>query len=245
MFGASTGARACWLVISDQIRANGVRAREILANLSAWLVATPSTLAQDWALAALQSPLAALRRPSPYMRERRDFMVQAADELAPARRRADRLRRDVLRAARLPRPRRRAVRPAPQRHPREGRREGLGRRLRAPPLGRRRRDPVRRLRGGREGAARYGTWQRLSYGSKDVKELAVFIDRVRARITKQGQLGSSAPAAAATPARRRRTRSGRASARRRATTRSTASTRRRSPRRGGASSRTRATRRSA
>ena len=83
MFGASTGARACWMVISDQIRANGVRAREILANLSAWLVATPSTLAQDWALAALQSPLAALRRPSPYMRERRDFMAQAADELAP------------------------------------------------------------------------------------------------------------------------------------------------------------------
>jgi phosphoenolpyruvate carboxylase len=49
-------------------------------------------------------------------------------------------------------------------------------------------------------AARYGTWQRLSYGSKDVKELSVFIDRVRARITKQGRLGSSAPAAAATPA---------------------------------------------
>ena len=59
-----------------------MKARDILANLSAWLVATPSTLAQDWALAALQSPLAALRRPSPYMRERRDFMAQAADELA-------------------------------------------------------------------------------------------------------------------------------------------------------------------
>ena len=43
-------------------------------------------------------------------------------------------------------------------------------------------------------AARYGTWQRLSYGSKDVKELAVFMDRVNARITKQGRLGSSAPA---------------------------------------------------
>ena len=82
MFGASTGARACWMVLSDEIRANGVKARDILANLSAWLVATPSTLAQDWALAALQSPLAALRRPSPYMRERRDFMAKAADELA-------------------------------------------------------------------------------------------------------------------------------------------------------------------
>ncbi len=70
------------MVISDQIKAGDVRAREILTNLSAWLVATPSTLAQDWALAALQSPLAALRRPSPYMRERRDFMAAAADELA-------------------------------------------------------------------------------------------------------------------------------------------------------------------
>src|ERR1019366_6202441 len=58
---------------SGQIKPGGVRAREIVANLSAWLVATPSTLAQDWALAALQSPLAALRRPSPHMRERRDF----------------------------------------------------------------------------------------------------------------------------------------------------------------------------
>ena len=57
--------------------------RDILANLSAWLIATPSTLTQDWALAALQSPLAAIRRPSPYMRERRDFMASAADELAP------------------------------------------------------------------------------------------------------------------------------------------------------------------
>ena len=80
---ASTGARACWLVMSDQVRAQGVRALDVLTNLSAWLVATPSTLAQDWALAALQSPLADLRRPSPYMRERRDFMLQAADELAP------------------------------------------------------------------------------------------------------------------------------------------------------------------
>ncbi len=146
MFGASTGTRACWMVISDQIRSNGVRAREILANLSAWLVATPSTLAQDWALAALQSPLAVLRRPSPYMRERRDFMVAGGRRARPARRRADRLRRHVLRPARFPGPRRRAVRPAPRRHPREGRREGLGRRLRAPPLGRRRRNPVHRVR---------------------------------------------------------------------------------------------------
>jgi phosphoenolpyruvate carboxylase len=53
--------------------------------------------------------------------------------------------------------------------------------------------PFAAFAGGRDAAARYGTWQRLSYGSKDVKELAVFIDRVRARITKQARLGSSAP----------------------------------------------------
>ena len=39
----------------------------------------------------------------------------------------------------------------------------------------------------------YGTWQRLSYGSKDVSELAVFMDRVRARIESRGHAGSSAP----------------------------------------------------
>ncbi|HET9693163.1 MAG TPA: phosphoenolpyruvate carboxylase, partial [Steroidobacteraceae bacterium] len=33
---------------------------------------------------------------------------------------------------------------------------------------------------------------RLSYGSKDVKELAVFMDRVRARIERQGRLGAAA-----------------------------------------------------
>ena len=193
MFGASTGARACWLVISDQIRSNGVRAREVLANLSAWLVATPSTLAQDWALAALQSPLAALRRPSPYMRERRDFMLRAADELAPlgvertdfggtfysplafpglVGEPFDRLRNGV--------------------HER-GRRQGLGGRVRAAALRRRRRHSVRGVcRWRRDAAARYGTWQRLSYGSKDVKELAVFMDRVRARIETQGRLGAGA-----------------------------------------------------
>ena len=197
MFGASTGARACWLVISDQIRANGVRAREILANLSAWLVATPSTLAQDWALAALQSPLAALRRPSPYMRERRDYMLKAADELAQlgvertdfggtfyaplafpglVGEPFDRLRNGVHEKA--------VVRDSVDAF------EFLL-------VGRRRRHPVRRVRGRPDGAARYGTWQRLSYGSKDVKELAVFMDRVRARIEKQGRLGLGAAAAAA------------------------------------------------
>lgn len=195
MFGASTGARACWAVISDQIKTGEVRAREILTNLSAWLVATPSTLAQDWALAALQSPLAALRRPSPYMRERRDFMAGAADELAPlgvertdfggtfyaplafpglVGEKFDRLRNGVHESAIV----KNSV------------------------------DTFEFLLSGAVGgipfaafagadSERYGTWQRLSYGSKDVKELAVFIDRVQARLTRQGRFGSSAPLQAA------------------------------------------------
>ena len=194
MFGASTGARACWLVISDQIRTNGVRAREILANLSAWLVATPSTLAQDWALAALQSPLAALRRPSPYMRERRDFMVQAADELRPL----GVERTDFGGTFYSP-----LAFPGLVGEPFDRLRNGIHEKavvkdsvdafelLLSGGVGG---IPFVAFAGGRESAGRFGTWQRLSYGSKDVKELAVFMDRVRARITKQGQLGSSAPA---------------------------------------------------
>ena len=192
MFGASTGARACWLVISDQIRSNGVRAREILANLSAWLVATPSTLAQDWALAALQSPLAALRRPSPYMRERRDFMLRAADDLAPLGVERtdfggtfysplafpgligepfDRLRNGVHEKA--------IVRNSVDAFEflLSGGVGGI---------------PFAAFAGGHDSADRYGTWQRLSYGSKDVKELGVFMDRVRTRIEKQGRIGAGA-----------------------------------------------------
>ncbi|HMM33419.1 MAG TPA: phosphoenolpyruvate carboxylase [Thermoanaerobaculia bacterium] len=199
MFGASTGARACWLVLSDQIRANGIRAREILANLSAWLVATPSTLAQDWALAALQSPLASLRRPSPYMRERRDYMVKAADDLAPL----GVTRTDFGGTFYAP-----LAFPGLVGEPFDRLRNGVRERAVVE-------DSVDAfellLSGGAGGipfvafagsdAARYGTWQRLSYGSKDVKELTVFIDRVKARIEAQGRLGSSAPAAqaAATP----------------------------------------------
>ncbi len=198
MFGASTGARACWMVISDQIRANGVRAREILANLSAWLVATPSTLAQDWALAALQSPLAALRRPSPYMRERRDYMLKAVDEIASlgvertdfggtfysplafpglVGEPFDRLRNGVHEKA--------IVRNSIDAFELllSGGVGGI---------------PFAAFAGG-AGADRYGTWQRLSYGSKDVKELAVFMDRVRARIEKQGRLGSCAAVTAVVP----------------------------------------------
>ncbi len=186
MFGASTGTRACWLVISDQIRANGVRAREILANLSAWLVATPSTLAQDWALAALQSPLAALRRPSPYMRERRDFMVRAADELRPL----GVERTDFGGTFYSP-----LAFPGLVGEPFDRLRNGIHEKavvkdsvdafelLLSGGVGG---IPFVAFAGGRDGAARFGTWQRLSYGSKDVKELAVFMDRVRSRITKQG-----------------------------------------------------------
>jgi N-succinyldiaminopimelate aminotransferase len=196
MFGASTGARACWLVISDQVRSNGVRAREILANLSAWLVATPSTLAQDWALAALQSPLAALRRPSPYMRERRDFMLKAADELAPL----GVERTDFGGTFYAP-----LAFPGLVGEPFDRLRNGVHERAVV-------RDsvdafelllsggvggiPFAAFAGGGDGSARYGTWQRLSYGSKDVKELAVFMDRVRARIEKQGRLGAGAAPAA-------------------------------------------------
>jgi len=187
------------MVISDQIRANGVRAREILANLSAWLVATPSTLSQDWALAALQSPLAVLRRPSPYMTERRDFMAKAADELAPL----GVERTDFGGTFYAP-----LAFPGLVGEPFDRLRGGIHERAVV-------KDSVDAfellLSGGVGGipfvafagsdAARYGTWQRLSYGSKDVKELSVFIDRVRARITKQGRLGSSAPAPSATAAR--------------------------------------------
>ena len=197
MFGASTGARACWLVMSDQIQVNGVRAREVIANLAAWLVATPSTLAQDWALAALQSPLAGLRRPSPYMRERRDFMVTAADEIAGlgvertdfggtfyaplafpglVGERFERLRHGLRERA--------TVRTAD---------DAFDFLLTAGVGG----IPFTAFAGRDPG--RFGTWQRLSYGSKDVSELAVFIDRVRRRIAQQGRLGSSAPAPAAVP----------------------------------------------
>ncbi len=197
MFGASTGARACWLVISDQIRSDGVKARQILANLSAWLVATPSTLAQDWALAALQSPLAALRRPSPYMRERRDFMARAADELAPL----GVERTDFGGTFYSP-----LAFPGLVGEPFDRLRNGIHEKavvkdsvdafelLLSGGVGG---IPFAAFAGGRGGAGRYGTWQRLSYGSKDVKELAVFMDRVRSRIAKQGRLGASAPAAVA------------------------------------------------
>jgi aspartate/methionine/tyrosine aminotransferase/phosphoenolpyruvate carboxylase len=200
MFGASTGARACWLVISDQIRSNGVRAREILANLSAWLVATPSTLAQDWALAALQSPLAALRRPSPYMRERRDYMLQAVDELAHL----GIERTDFGGTFYAP-----LAFPGLVGEPFDRLRNGVHERavvkdsidafelLLSGGVGG---IPFAAFAGSVAGAARYGTWQRLSYGSKDVKELAVFMDRVRTRIERQGRLGAGAAAPPSRPA---------------------------------------------
>ncbi len=199
MFGASTGARACWLVLSDQIREGGVRAREVLANLSAWLVATPSTLAQDWALAALQSPLAALRRPSPYMRARRDYMIRAADELAHL----GVERTDFGGTFYSP-----LAFPGLVGESFERLRNGVRERAIV-------RDSVDAfeflLAGGVGGipfaafsgsyADRYGTWQRLSYGSKDVSELEVFMDRVRERLEKKGREGAGAGATGAVGAR--------------------------------------------
>lgn len=201
MFGASTGARACWMIISDQVRSNGVRAREILANLSAWLVATPSTLAQDWALAALQSPLAALRRPSPYMRERRDYMLRAADALAHL----GIERTDFGGTFYAP-----LAFPGLVGEPFDRLRNGVHEKavvkdsvdafelLLSGGVGG---IPFAAFAGTPAGAARYGTWQRLSYGSKDVKELAVFMDRVQARIEQQGRLGAggAVPAQARDP----------------------------------------------
>src|SRR5262249_52370282 len=161
----------------DQIQQNGVRAREIIANLSAWLVATPSTLAQDWALAALQSPLAALRRPSPYMRERRDFMAQAADRLHAL----GVERSDFGGTLYAP-----LAFPGLVGEPFDRRKNGLRERA----VVRNSEDAFDFLLSAAVGgipfaafagshAAKYGTWQRLSYGSKDVGELAVFMDRVR------------------------------------------------------------------
>ena len=188
MFGASTGARACWVVLSDQIREGGVRAREVLANLSAWLVATPSTLAQDWALAALQSPLAGLRRPSPYMRERRDYMIEAADGLAHL----GVERTDFGGTFYSP-----LAFPGLVGESFERLRNGVRERAVV-------KDSVDAfellLAGGVGGipfaafagthAAQFGTWQRLSYGSRDVSELAVFIDRVRTCLELKGREGT-------------------------------------------------------
>ncbi len=195
MFGASTGARACWLVMSDRIRAGGVRAREVIANLSAWLVANPSTLAQDWALAALQSPLAGLRRPSPYMRERRDFMARAADSLASLG--VERTGFEGTFYAPLAFPGLvgatfdRARNGVHERAVVRGSEDAFEFLLTAGVGG----IPFTAF-GGSHGR-RYGTWQRLSYGSKDVKELAVFMARVRERMERQGRAGASAPLAIA------------------------------------------------
>lgn len=195
MFGASTGTRACWMVLSDQIRANGVRAREVVTNLSAWLVATPSTLSQDWALAALQSPLASLRRPSPHMRARRDFMIGAADALASL----GVERTDFAGTFYAP-----LAFPGLVGESFHRLRNGVWERA----VVRNSEDAFECLLAGGVGGipfaafsgrdpSRYGTWQRLSYGSKDVSELAVFMDRLQTLLERQGRFGSSAPASPA------------------------------------------------
>lgn len=188
MFGASTGARACWLVLSDQIRDNGVQALEILAHLSAWLVATPSTLAQDWALAALQSPLAGIRQPSPYMRARRDYMLGAADGLAHL----GVERTDFGGTFYAP-----LAFPGLVGEPFVRLRNGVSERAVVEGAV----DAFEFLLGGAVGGipftafagsdpAAYGTWQRLSYGSRDVNELEVVVDRIRSLLEDKGREGA-------------------------------------------------------
>ena len=209
--GLDRRARLLDRALRPDPRRRGVRAREILANLSAWLVATPSTLAQDWALAALQSPLAALRRPSPYMRERRDFMIGGRGRARAPRRRAHRLRR--ARSTRRSRSRASSA----SRSSGCATASGSGpscatRSTRSSSCSRVASAASRSPRSPAAEAARYGTWQRLSYGSKDVHELAVFIDRVRTRDRSTARAGSSAPAAPAAAGDGRGRRCGRASA---------------------------------
>jgi aspartate/methionine/tyrosine aminotransferase/phosphoenolpyruvate carboxylase len=194
LFGASTGARACWVVLSDGIRSGQFRARELLANLASWLVANPSTLSQDWALAALQSPMAALRRPSPCMCERRDFMARVADEQS---------------SLGVERTDYGGTFYAPLEFPGlvgesfERLRNGVRERATV----RDSQDAFELLLGGGLGGIpfaafagtdtrRYGTWQRLSYGSKDVGELAMFMERLRAALLRQSRYGSSPPSIA-------------------------------------------------
>ena len=189
LFGASTGARACWVVLSDGIRSGHLRARDLLANLSAWLMANPSTLSQDWALAALQSPLAAVRRPSPSMRERRDFMARVADELSSL----GVERTDFGGTFYAP-----LAFPGLVGESFERMRNGVRERATV----RDSEDAFELLLGAGLGGIpfaafagadkqRYGTWQRLSYGSKDVEELAMFMERLRAALLRQSRNGSS------------------------------------------------------
>ena len=191
MFGASTGARACWVALSDGIRSGQLRARDLLANLAAWLVANPSTLSQDWALAALESPLAALRRPSPCMRERRDYMARAADDLSSL----GVERTDYGGTFYAP-----LAFPGLVGESFERLRNGVRERATV----RDSEDAFELLLGGGMGGIpfaafagadkrRYGTWQRLSYGSKDVSELAMFMERLRAALQRQSRNGASAP----------------------------------------------------
>jgi aspartate/methionine/tyrosine aminotransferase/phosphoenolpyruvate carboxylase len=197
LFGASTGARACWVVLSDGIRSGHLRARDLLANLSAWLVANPSTLSQDWALAALESPLAALRRPSPSMRERRDFMARAADELSSL----GVERSDYGGTFYAP-----LAFPGLVGESFERLRNGVRERATV----RDSEDAFELLLGSGMGGIpfaafagtdkrRYGTWQRLSYGSKDVEELAMFMELLRAALLRQSRNGSSPPSTAERP----------------------------------------------
>ena len=194
LFGASTGARACWVALSDGIRSGHLRARDLLANLASWLVANPSTLAQDWALAALESPQAAVRQPSPCMRERRDFMARVTDEQSSL----GVERTDFSGTFYAP-----LAFPGLVGESFERLRNGVRERATV----RDSEDAFELLLGAGIGGVpfsafagadkeRLGTWQRFSYGSKDVGELAMFMERLQAALLRQSRYGSSPPMSA-------------------------------------------------
>ena len=200
MFGASTGARACWMVLSDQIRdgrrpgARGPREPLRVAGCDALDARAGLGARGPPEPAGGAAPAVALHARPARLHDR------GGRRARPPRRRAHGLRRHVLLAARVPGPRRRVVRAAAQRRPRAGDRAGLGRRVRAP-AGRRRRAASRSLPSPAATPASYGTWQRLSYGSRDVSELAVFIDRVRTCLERKGREGAGGGVPAHAPRR--------------------------------------------
>ena len=137
----------------------------------------------------LDSPLAALRRPSPYMRERCDFMAAAADPIAPlgVERTDFGCTFYFLLAFRAWTG---TVRTAAQRFSREGDVvPQFCRRVRIPPHRRCGRHSVHGFRWGGDPRTAMGPGNGPS-GLKDVKELGAFIDRARARIERQGRLDS-------------------------------------------------------
>jgi len=172
--------RACWLVISDDDPLERVKARDILANLSPGS-SRPLDPRPGLALAALQSPSPRCAVLALHARAAR-LHGGGRRRSRLARRRADRLRRDVLLAARVPRARRRALRPRLRHGVREKPwSEDSGGRLRVPAAspGAWGASPFVAFTGGRRALPASGTWQRLFLrGRRTFEGTAVFIDRV-------------------------------------------------------------------